>query len=195
MGRYFDLALSVEQARSLAQNASPPYGILLISANVPGEDVRVIASTMRDRKSSTGGKSDVCVVIMHHPKRERADQSLLKLAQSVLDREGVPEEVGTIRLPTDDVQFSACRPIRKAFMEKALAEYECTHVKYDTCGMNASSMKSSRVRNLPDLLATKLLPNDWLPDDDAQVRQGDLLADDGYLNFVEMVDNLCRKHG
>jgi hypothetical protein len=165
MHRVYDLATSVQEAKRMAINNNPCYGILMVSARVSGEDVEAITMQMRKRNPKHG----VVVVVMHHPKRERAEPSLKKFAHAVQEREretiremaeqrrrelgyeddDEPQKKndGSPKKPVDNVQFTGTRPIRKSFLDAALAEYECTYMKYDECGTNANPNSDSRVKN------------------------------------------------
>jgi hypothetical protein len=206
MRRVFDLALSFQEAQRLAANSNPPYGILLVSARVPGDQVRAIADKLRKRIR------EVVVVVMHRPKREAPDAELLKLSDYVRKEEervrkdmreqrrnelGLTDADEDVWLPRSpgwynthvipslnahptpdaDVQVTATRPLRKSFLDTALKKFECTYQKYDEVGLSASTIIGSRVKT-------------------TQHYQVDGDEAEAYSNFIELVEtsigNLAR---
>merc|ERR1719171_2338569 len=205
MRRVFDLAMSFQEAQRLAVNSNPPYGILLASARVPGEQVRTIADKLRKRIR------EVVVVVMHQPRREAPDAELVKLSDFVRKEEErvrkemqeqrrnelglteadedvwIPRSPGwyntaTIQslkshpTPDADVQITATRPIRKSFLDTALKKYECTYQKYDQVGMSASTIMNSRVKT-------------------TQHYQVDGNEAEAYANFLEVVEDALGNPG
>jgi hypothetical protein len=171
----YTLATTLEDAKKFAINNNPPYGILMISARCTGEQVESIATHMRKRLQDVvvivmhRPKDPRKITTLNGPweRPERAEPGLKQYAKTVeererqtiremaetrrrelgLDAEDPPKKDTSPKKPEAPVQYTATRPIRKSFLDGALAEYECTYRIYDKVGISSRATGESRIKH------------------------------------------------